>query len=1069
MKYRYVQRRFLAPLLFLLTLLLVDVGVTSAQVANYRFSQQIDTYKPLTGGNIVAKATGITGVDGLNNINVPVRLPFPFSFNSRVYDTCYISENGFITFSDAAYTGYFPLSNAFPPLYPAIAAMAVDLSGVFVTGATFTKGSAVVTNVASFKGFAAGLPVAGTAIPAGATVLSFDTLAKTITFSAEATLTSATGVVRWPVGRIVTDVTGSGNGRKFIIEYQRLSENGTIVSSSSNFDFQIQLEETTNKIHVVYGDFSVQANGGNKNCQVGLRGDVVTDYNNRTVAAGTPWIATTAGTIQSAFAVRNSLNLPSSGLTFTLEPQSCYFPTSLKYSLVSSTSMTIHWDAPSLGDPVTEYQWEVRTSGGPGSGATGLVSTGTTKSNSANISGLIPGTMHYVYLRTDCGNGSRSNWTPMRSVKVPCDQVFTTPYKEGFTTFTTYPDIIPPACWSIATGLLGSAQTFFSGYPSMDRTWNTQVWTLDIKDKMTFLDMLENNAGEWLISPSIDLGSGNKQIKFDMLMQSVLTNIKLGADDTVALVISTDNGRTWSKNNIVHAWTSMNTPLQDTSFIIKIGNYKDTVRIAFYVSEGVYDNTRQETVKIHDFSVVDIPCFELNLGKDIAGCNDGNRADTLNAGEMQGATYLWDDLSTTHQRIVRKSGTYYVKVVKDGCTRYDTVTVTYNPYPTPVHLGNDTTICGSDTLWLSAGRTVDKVRWYEGGNYLPLLTSDPNHLPVTASGIYRVTVEDPAYCGIVRDTISITVIAAIPQVDLGNDTSICQSAPILLDAGNPGLKTEWNNKIVAPTLQVDTSGRYYVTVTDNDGCQGSDTILVTVLPVPEIDLGNDTTICEGVSLLLDAGGAAQSYLWNDGSSERARTVTEAGQYAVTVTGANNCTTSDTINVDLYDLPLFGSIAAKALGDYKYTFDVRGAQHVESYSWDFGDGSPIQTGTPVEHQYENGGIYTVVLTVSGEGDCDDYVDSTILEIKGLAIDHPYGKSDGIMIYPNPNHGAFLLEYTVGAGPKEVSVYNIYGRSVYTGTLHASGKQFLNLEYLPAGTYYLKMSDEKSTDSLKFMIQ
>src|SRR5690554_1888607 len=67
-------------------------------------------------------------------------------------------------------------------------------------------------------------------------------------------------------------------------------------------------------------------------------------------------------------------------------------------------------------------------------------------------------------------------------------------------------------------------------------------------------------------------------------------------------------------------------------------------------------------------------------------------------------------------------------------------------------------------------------------------------------------------------------------VNLGNDTSFCDNNPILLDAGNfPGATYLWNDNSTNQTLQVNTSGQYYVTVIAN-GCVGTDTINITVYP-----------------------------------------------------------------------------------------------------------------------------------------------------------------------------------------------------------------------------------------------
>jgi gliding motility-associated-like protein len=81
-----------------------------------------------------------------------------------------------------------------------------------------------------------------------------------------------------------------------------------------------------------------------------------------------------------------------------------------------------------------------------------------------------------------------------------------------------------------------------------------------------------------------------------------------------------------------------------------------------------------------------------------------------------------------------------------------------------------------------------------------------------------------------------------------------------------------------------TSGSYNVDV-DVNGCVGSDTINVTINPAPTLDLGNDTTICSGNNIVLDAGLGNDTYIWSTGAQTQTITVNTAGTYIVEV-GSN---------------------------------------------------------------------------------------------------------------------------------------------------------------------------------------
>ena len=84
-----------------------------------------------------------------------------------------------------------------------------------------------------------------------------------------------------------------------------------------------------------------------------------------------------------------------------------------------------------------------------------------------------------------------------------------------------------------------------------------------------------------------------------------------------------------------------------------------------------------------------------------------------------------------------------------------------------------------------------------------------------------------------------------------------------------------------------------------NNCTATDDVVVTVNPLPTIDLGADTTlICAGTSETLDAGTGFASYFWSDGSTAQTLSATTAGTYTVTGTDANGCIASDSMVIDV---------------------------------------------------------------------------------------------------------------------------------------------------------------------------
>ena len=138
-------------------------------------------------------------------------------------------------------------------------------------------------------------------------------------------------------------------------------------------------------------------------------------------------------------------------------------------------------------------------------------------------------------------------------------------------------------------------------------------------------------------------------------------------------------------------------------------------------------------------------------------------------------------------------------------------------------------------------------------------------------------------------------------IDLGNDTTFCDGQSLVLNAGSfPGGATYlWQDGSTAQTFLVDTTGLYYVSVTDTAGCSGIDSINITVNPVPVVNLGNDTAFCAGNSLILNAGNAGATYVWQNGVTapyfNQTFTANTTGTYYVTAS-FGNCTDTDSITV-----------------------------------------------------------------------------------------------------------------------------------------------------------------------------
>ncbi|MCT4603652.1 MAG: gliding motility-associated C-terminal domain-containing protein [Marinifilum sp.] len=170
-----------------------------------------------------------------------------------------------------------------------------------------------------------------------------------------------------------------------------------------------------------------------------------------------------------------------------------------------------------------------------------------------------------------------------------------------------------------------------------------------------------------------------------------------------------------------------------------------------------------------------------------------------------------------------------------------------------------------------------------------------------APGDYQIKLIERSAFGCAGDTVyaDVKVVESF-SVSLGNDISFCSGESRVL---TPVIDFDgdytylWSNGSVNPTLEVNETGTYSVTVTDtNTGKQSSAVVNVTVWNTPTVDLGPDYQLADSEVLTLDAGNAGANFLWSTGETTQTIQVNTSNTYNVTVTNANGCSASDEIVV-----------------------------------------------------------------------------------------------------------------------------------------------------------------------------
>jgi|GEM_PF-1339200 len=525
--------------------------------------------------------------------------------------------------------------------------------------------------------------------------------------------------------------------------------------------------------------------------------------------------------------------------------------------------------------------------------------------------------------------------------------------------------------------------------------------------------------------------------------------------------------------------------------------------------------------------VTEKPVPIIHLGNDTAYCAGTPFSLQLDAQNM-GATYDWNNgASATQNFTANAAGTYKVEVTHpNGCSAADSLTVTENALPI-VNLGNDTAFCtGTVFSWtLDAENTGSTYQWNDGTIFTQTYIA-------TQAGTYSVSVTDANGC-IGSDELTVSE-HLLPNVDLGNDTAYCAGSPFALelDAENTGSTYQWNSGTQTQTYMATQAGIYSVSVTDVNGCIGSDELTVTEHILPAVDLGHDTAYCAGSPflLLLDATSAGSTYSWNGGIfSAPIFVVTQAGPYWVTVTNMHGCSVSDSVSVSEHALPIvnLGNDTSYCTGS---TFSLLlNVQNIGStYVWGNGSITPTVTATQAglysvtvtdahgctnrdsllvseaalpnidlgndvwvsgnSHVLNAGGGFVNYLWLPGNhtsqqitvNQSGNYIvsvtnaegckasDTISVTIGAASIDEAY-TDYAVHIFPNPSTGIFQLNLTE-SGTFRMDVISHAGQLVFSKSVTptAETSSQIDLSHLPNGTYHLRLSGAKYVNSQKIII-
>jgi hypothetical protein len=458
-----------------------------------------------------------------------------------------------------------------------------------------------------------------------------------------------------------------------------------------------------------------------------------------------------------------------------------------------------------------------------------------------------------------------------------------------------------------------------------------------------------------------------------------------------------------------------------------------------------------------------------------------------------GIAYSWSPAATinypylqTPVAVPQSNTTYYVSVTDiNNCSSMDSVAVRVEALPL-ANAGADHSICIGQTATLEAS----------GGGYYLWSTGDTTHTIMATPAIttsYILTVTSTTGCESIDEAI--VVVHGLPLANAGNDATICESSSIEL-TGTGGTSYSWfptntlNNPLSpTPIAEPLSSTLYVLEVVDSFGCQGFDSVLISVMDNPDPLIIGKTNVCANENWVAYSVQTGNNVTWEVLSGE-----IQIGQHTNKIfirwydTGAGKvivreqywgspyCTSSDTLEVEIGEIeaPNLPSIVLKA---ENLSTGILMCQFCNYSDYQWG--------------YESKVTGSEVVTCSGKDWCQYDLLDTIMNSYWLIVSYGSGcttkayfnppdavvtvqeVSEGLSlsVYPNP---ADLYVNVTLEGPYynklRIRIITLIGTILFESVEEKRDfqhTQILPLKDIPPGLYFLDISISNKYATKRFI--
>ncbi|MCC6600945.1 MAG: gliding motility-associated C-terminal domain-containing protein [Crocinitomicaceae bacterium] len=318
--------------------------------------------------------------------------------------------------------------------------------------------------------------------------------------------------------------------------------------------------------------------------------------------------------------------------------------------------------------------------------------------------------------------------------------------------------------------------------------------------------------------------------------------------------------------------------------------------------------------------------------------------------------------------------------------------------------GNNYTSSGTYTAAFQTGAGCDSIVTLHL-DVVPFLTNTINETicegmsysfgsnSYTNSGVYESTFTSAAGCDSI---VTLNLIVTPPYSNIITE-DICEGETYLFNGSS-----------------YSESGSYSASFLSEGGCDSIITLNLVVHPIPQVNIGDLYTACQGTPILLSNSGSPGNYFWSNGDTGQQTSVTQSGTYWLDVYGSNQCIGTDSTEVIFDPLPVIGFYHQVNLCEGA-TIELDAGNQGSTYEWSTGETSQTIV-------ISVDGFYTVNVTSPEGCMATDFVNVTNICESSIFVPSAFTPNgDGINDY-FVAYGENILEF-------EMTIYNRWGDKVF----------------------------------------